>query len=233
MRGALPVVHAALAMAKGPAGVGSAGGADKATVAAPEALGPGAYGRARGGRCERPSHGEAWHGADAPRQEGERASSRKEHDLARGTDEVGTAEEGSPRDLSGHRKNATEWGLLTSGDCRGRDEEGHGKNATLAPTSWGPQKEGPVRKGGGCDRVRALTQREDMSAHGKKRPYEGQSEGGHAECLGVGILGIIEASQGIVGETRPRSVNEVGALGWLQRSEALDLRVLTNTGRCG
>jgi len=49
MRGALPVVHAVLAMAKGPAGVGSAGGADEATVAVSEALGPGVYGGAGGG----------------------------------------------------------------------------------------------------------------------------------------------------------------------------------------
>jgi len=52
--GALLVVGAAFAVAKGPASVRSAGRADKATVAAPKALGPGAYGRARGGgRCER------------------------------------------------------------------------------------------------------------------------------------------------------------------------------------
>ena len=47
--GALPVVGAALAMAEGTAGVRSASGADKATVAAPEALGPGAYDGAGGG----------------------------------------------------------------------------------------------------------------------------------------------------------------------------------------
>ena len=40
---------AALAMAEGTASVRSAGRADKATVAAPEALGPRAYGRAGGG----------------------------------------------------------------------------------------------------------------------------------------------------------------------------------------
>jgi len=43
---ALLVVGTALAMAKGTSGVGSAGRADKATVAAPEALGPRAYGGA-------------------------------------------------------------------------------------------------------------------------------------------------------------------------------------------
>ena len=53
---------AALSMTKGAAGVGSAGGADKATVAAPEALGPGADGRAgragaKGHRMARPGMG--------------------------------------------------------------------------------------------------------------------------------------------------------------------------------
>ena len=42
-------------------------------------------------------------------------------------------------------------------------------------------------------------------------------EGGHAKCFGVGVLEIIEASQGIVGETRSRSVNEVGAL-WVLKN---------------
>jgi len=42
-------------------------------------------------------------------------------------------------------------------------------------------------------------------------------EGGHAECFGVGVLEIVEASQGIVGETRSRSVNEVGAL-WVLKN---------------
>jgi hypothetical protein len=38
-------------------------------------------------------------------------------------------------------------------------------------------------------------------------------KGGHAKRLGVRILEIIETSQGIVGETRGCSVNEIGALG--------------------
>jgi len=81
-------------MAEGTAGVGSAGGADKATAAASEALGPRAYGEAGGAcagsmhRCERAS-------------ERERSLSRKECDLARGTDE-------RRRDLSGHGNNATD-----------------------------------------------------------------------------------------------------------------------------
>ena len=48
--GVLPVIGTAHAMAEGTSGVGSAGGADKATVAAPKALGPGAYGGAGGVR---------------------------------------------------------------------------------------------------------------------------------------------------------------------------------------
>jgi len=43
---ALLVVGTALAMAEGTSGIGSAGRADKATIAAPEALGPRAYGGA-------------------------------------------------------------------------------------------------------------------------------------------------------------------------------------------
>jgi len=65
-------VGAALAMAEGTAGVGSAGGADKATIAASEALGPSAYGRAGGeGKCEKPPQGDAWHWVDALLRKGE------------------------------------------------------------------------------------------------------------------------------------------------------------------
>jgi len=53
MRGSASGLGAALAMAKGTAGVGSAGGADKATIAASEVLRPWAYGKAGGeGKCE-------------------------------------------------------------------------------------------------------------------------------------------------------------------------------------
>ena len=81
-------------MAEGTAGIGSAGGADKATAAASEALGPRAYGEAGGTcvgsmhRCERAS-------------ERERLLSRKECDLARGTNK-------RRRDLSGNGNNATD-----------------------------------------------------------------------------------------------------------------------------
>jgi len=61
-------VGAALAMAEDTSGVGSAGGADKATVAASEALGPRAYGGA-GGQYKRLPHGEI----DAPLRKGEQA----------------------------------------------------------------------------------------------------------------------------------------------------------------
>ena len=47
----LLVMGAGLAMAEGPASVGSAGRADEATIAVSEALGPRAYGKARGGMC--------------------------------------------------------------------------------------------------------------------------------------------------------------------------------------
>ena len=67
-------MRAEFAMTEGPVGVGSAGGDDKATIAVPEELGPGAYGGAGGaGGREGPSHSNARHGADAPWREGKRA----------------------------------------------------------------------------------------------------------------------------------------------------------------
>jgi hypothetical protein len=48
----------AFAIAKGTAGVESAGGTEKATAAKSEALEPGVYSEA-GSRCERPLHGGA------------------------------------------------------------------------------------------------------------------------------------------------------------------------------
>jgi len=86
------VVGAALAMAEGTAGVGSADGANEAAVAASEALGPRAYGEAGGAcagsihRCERASI---------------RSLSRNGCGLAGGTDGR------KRRDLSGHGSNAT------------------------------------------------------------------------------------------------------------------------------
>jgi len=63
----------ALAMAKGTAGVGSAGGADKATVAASEVLRAWAYGKAGGeGKCEMSLQVEGWHQVDTLLQEGKR-----------------------------------------------------------------------------------------------------------------------------------------------------------------
>jgi len=55
-----------------------------------------------------------------------------------------------------------------------------------------------------------------MDIKGRMDKRRHTMEGGHAKCFGVGILEIVEASQGIVGETRSRSVNEVGALGVLK-----------------
>ena len=72
------------------------------------------------------------------------------------------------------------------------------RNIARGTDEMGPQREGLVRTGKGCDRLKGThlrrPQREDMSAHGKKRPHKGpsragqQSEGGHAKCPGVGIL---------------------------------------------
>ena len=63
---------AALAMAKDTTSVGSGGRADKATVAAPEALESGACGRAGGAGAKRPLHGKAWDGVNTPLGKGER-----------------------------------------------------------------------------------------------------------------------------------------------------------------
>ena len=164
-------------MTEGSAGVGSASRGDKATVAVPEALGPGVYDGAGGGagakghRIARPGTG--------PMHRGERASERllsqKERDIARGTDELGPTEGGSPRDPSGHGKNMTEWGVLTSGDRSGRDVSGLAKKVTSrgTSTSRNPEREGPARKGGRCDRVKGthlwgLREEEDASGHAKK-----------------------------------------------------------------
>jgi len=151
MRGALPVVHAVLAMAEGPAAVGSAGGADEATVAVPEALGPGAYGRAGGG-ADTKGHRIARPGK-RPTQCGEKASERSLRRKERGHRRGKTARGRK----SGHRKNTTERGVLTSGDRSGRDVSGHAKEVTLrgAPTSWGPERESPARKGERCDRMKS------------------------------------------------------------------------------
>ena len=51
-------------------------------------------------------------------------------------------------------------------------------------------------------------------------------DGGHAKCFRVRVLEIIEASQGIVGEARGSSINEIGALGMFK-----DL--LEGTFHCG
>ena len=74
---------AAFAIAVGTSSVGSAGGADKASVAAPEALVPKAYG---GHRMARPGMRSAYH----HERSSEHSLSRKGGDLARGTDELGS-----------------------------------------------------------------------------------------------------------------------------------------------
>jgi len=64
------VVGAAPALAEGTGGVELVGGAERATTAKPEALGPGAYGEAGCGH-ETPLQGEAGHEIEMPLQEGE------------------------------------------------------------------------------------------------------------------------------------------------------------------
>ena len=186
-------MHAALAMAEGPAGVGSAGGADKATVAVPEALGPGAYGGAGGGgggRCEMPPHSEASHGADAPRREGERELVESETRHCEGHQRDGPAERGTCQDTERMRPGDRYSPLETAEEGTRRDMGPRGTHM-----SWGPQT---VRTGKGCDRLKGThlrrPQREDM-AHRKKAASRGaltswgqQSEGGHAKCPSVGIL---------------------------------------------
>jgi len=67
--GALPVVSAALAMAKDTTSIKSAGKAEKAITTKSEALEPGAYGKV-GSRCKWPLQGKAGHGTETPPQEG-------------------------------------------------------------------------------------------------------------------------------------------------------------------
>jgi hypothetical protein len=111
-----------LAMTEGTAGIRSAGGADKATIAVPEVLGPRVYGRAEEGagakgHCiARPGVGLMYCG----KRVSEHSLSQKECDIMRGTNELGSTEGGSPRDLSGHGKNTTEWGY----SCRETVMEG-------------------------------------------------------------------------------------------------------------
>ena len=52
--------------------------------------------------------------------------------------------------------------------------------------------------------------------HGQVRGTLETAEGGHAKCFGVGVLEIIEASEGIIGGTKGCSINKVGALGVLK-----------------
>ena len=93
MRGSASSLGAALAMAEGTAGVGSAGGADKATVAASDALGPRAYGKGGGGgMC----------GVNVPLREREWVLVEPKGMWPR----KGTNGHGR-RDLSGHGSNAT------------------------------------------------------------------------------------------------------------------------------
>jgi len=123
----------ALAIAKGTSGIGSGGGADKASVAAPKALESRAYGRAGGAGVK----ATAWQGLGW--SQWERASKcslgQKGRDQAGGIDKMG-------------------------------------------PTERGTRKE--------CDRAKGThlrrLQREDMSAHRKKRPHKGHSQDGDSRA---------------------------------------------------
>ena len=110
----LPVVGAALAMAEGATGVGSAGGADKATVAASKVLGPWAYGRA-GGRASAKCHCKARPGIGSTHC-CERASkcplSRK--GCEKGTDELEPAAGGTCQDMEIMRPNEGHLPLKTA-----------------------------------------------------------------------------------------------------------------------
>jgi hypothetical protein len=82
---------------------------------------------------------------------------------------------------------------------------------------------------GGASRIRAAV---GVLGHrsGKVQTWEAQTgrrmDGGHAERFGVGILEIIEASQGVVGEAGGCGVDEVGTLGVLKN-------LLEGTFHCG
>ena len=96
-------------MAKGTAGVESAGRAEKAAAAGLEALVPGTYGGA-GSRCDRVS---------------ERSMGWKESNWVRGTDKLVTAEGGTCQDAEeGNQVRGALWTLQ-----RG-DTSGHGKKGT-------------------------------------------------------------------------------------------------------
>jgi len=79
----MPVVGTAFAIAVGTSGVGSAGRADKASVAASEALVPRVYGSHR---MARPGMQSAYH----HKRLSEPSLSQNEDGLTRGTDELGS-----------------------------------------------------------------------------------------------------------------------------------------------
>jgi len=135
-------------MAKGTSGIRSAGGADKATIAASEALGPMALGGAGGVRkashMARPNMG-LTDCCESP-------LSQKE---CEGRPRAGPAEGGYIRTWKGHdpMKGTHLWRR------RGNDASGHWKDATLQGVlkSWGPKREGAVGNGRSKTEQRALT----------------------------------------------------------------------------
>ena len=82
------------------------------------------------------------------------------------------AEGGSPKDLSGHGKNTTKWGL-TSRNRSGEDSSGHAKKATLWGCPRAGAQRGRVGKGKGDGATAYGThlwgaQKEDASGHRNK-----------------------------------------------------------------
>jgi len=154
-------VGAALAMAKSTSGVGSASGADKATVAVPKALESGAYGRAGRIGAERPLHGKAWRGVDAPSQKAEQALVGLERiELRKGNRRVGARREG----------------LVRTKEC----------NQVKGTHLWRPQRKGYVEIQEECEHARGTDElgptdhqdREGVQPSKQHSPLEA-AEGGY------------------------------------------------------
>ena len=125
-----------------------------------------------------------------PMHRGERASerllSRKECDIARGTNELGPAEGGSPRDPSGYGKNTTEWGVLMVRRPQWKEYIGTREENDLARGVHEHEPEPETGEGGTCQergtvRLCEGLQREDASGH-RKKVSEGCSRAREQQC---------------------------------------------------
>jgi len=137
-------VGAALAIAEGTSGVGSGGGADKASIAAPEALESGVYGRAGGAGAK----ATAWRGLGRSRRtsgKGRVSAHRVEKDVT----EQGESMRWGPQ-REGLGKSATEQRALTSGGRRGRICQRTEKSDLMR----GTHKMGTVGQGRACRMLR-------------------------------------------------------------------------------